>query len=293
MRPAARAWVLGMLIMGAAGAEPGDVAPELLLPNTQYHTYVAPDGSDYSDGTAAAPFRSIARAARTALPDTTIHVAPGVYEGGFRTSVNGSESGRIYFVSTVRWGALIVAPAGQGAGQAWDNRGDYIDIVGFHVDGSGAGWTYGIYNGGSYGRIRNNLVHHIASNAGCTSAGGAGIGGDGYYRGVGTDMLGNLVHDIGPPGCRFFHGIYLSTSGSVKNNVVYRVAEGAIHLWHDAHDVVIANNTVTTSRTGIIVGGGDYYYRAGPNNNTIVANNIVYDNAIGIAEQGQTGTGNR
>ncbi|UUZ54449.1 hypothetical protein LP419_39895 [Massilia sp. H-1] len=29
-------------------------------------------------------------------------------------------------------------------------------------------------------------------------------------------------------------GIYVSTSGRVKNNVVYRVAEGGIHLWHDA-----------------------------------------------------------
>lgn len=293
MGPAARACVLGMVFMGAAGAGTGDAAPDLLLPDTVHHYYVAPNGADDNDGTAAAPFRSIARAARAAMPDSTVHVAPGVYEGGFRTSVNGSGSGRIYFVSTIRWGALIVAPASAGATQAWDNRGDYIDIVGFQVDGSGAGWTYGIYNGGSYGMIRNNLVHHVASQAMCTSAGGAGIGGDGYYGGLAIDVVGNLVHDIGPPGCRFFHGIYLSTTGSVKNNVVYRAAEGAIHLWHDAHDVVIANNTVTTSHTGIIVGGGDYYHHPGPNNNTIVVNNIVYDNTVGIAEAGQTGPGNR
>jgi parallel beta-helix repeat protein len=141
--------------------------------------------------------------------------------------------------------------------------------------------------------IRNNWVHHIAKNVSCTSAGGSAIGVDSYYRGIKSDVISNLVHDIGPVGCRYVQGIYVSTSGTVKNNVVYRVAEGGIHLWHDATNVIITNNTVVASNTGIIVGGGDYYHTSGPNNNTIVANNIVYDNRMGISEQGQTGTGNR
>src|SRR5207253_874557 len=78
----------------------------------------------------------------------------------------------------------------------------------------------------------------------CTSAGASAIGVDGYYRGVHTDVLNNTVHDIGPAGCRFDQGIYMSTSGVVRNNVVYRVAEAGIHLWHDANHVVIAHNTV-------------------------------------------------
>jgi hypothetical protein len=109
---------------------------------------------------------------------------------------------------------------------------------------------------------------------------------------VKTDVIGNLVHDIGPAGCAYIQGIYLSTSGSVKNNVVYRVAEAAIHLWHDATNVIITGNTVTSSHTGIIVGGGDFYYTAGPDDYTAVHNNIVYDNTYGISEQGKTGTHN-
>jgi len=136
-------------------------------------------------------------------------------------------------------------------------------------------------------------VHHIAHNVACTSAGGSAIGVDSYFNGVKTDVIGNLVHDIGPAGCRYVQGIYISTSGSVKNNVVYRVAEGAIHLWHDATSVIITGNTVAASNSGIIVGGGDYYHTSGPSNNNIVANNIVYDNKMGISEQGQVGTGNR
>ncbi len=136
-------------------------------------------------------------------------------------------------------------------------------------------------------------MHDIARDVPCTGAGGAGIGVDSYYGGVKTDVTANLVHDIGPAGCRFIHGIYISTSASVKNNVVYRVAEAGIHLWHDANEVIITNNTVTGSRTGIIVGGGDFYFTRAGNNHTVVANNIIYDNARGISEQGRTGTANR
>jgi hypothetical protein len=87
-------------------------------------------------------------------------------------------------------------------------------------------------------------------------------------------------------------GIYVSTPATIRNNVVYRVAEAGIHLWHDAHDVVVANNTVTASNTGIVVGGGDFYHTEGPNDHTRVVNNIVYDNRYGISEQGATGPHN-
>ena len=267
------------------------------LPVTAYNYYVAPNGSDNNAGTKAAPFLTIARAARATKPGTTVHVAPGTYAGGFKTTISGAANARIYFVSTTKWGARIVPPASSSNSTAWDNRGSYVDIIGFRIDGttsqSGTKWLHGIYNGGSYDVIKGNWVHHIAKNVACTSAGGSAIGVDSYYHGVKSDVIGNLVHDIGPVGCRFVQGIYMSTSGSVKNNVVYRVAEGAIHLWHDATNVIITNNTVTASHTGIIVGGGDFYHTTGGNNNTIVANNIVYDNAMGISEQGQTGSGNR
>ena len=267
------------------------------LPSTTYHYYVATNGSDTASGTAAAPFRTITRAAQMARPSTTVHVAPGTYPGGIRTDASGTALGRIYYVSTTKWGARIVPPANSVTKKAWDNRGSYVDIIGFRVDGtttqSGTRWTQGLYSGGSYVMIRNNWVHHIAKGAVCNSGGGSAIGVDSYYRGIKSDVVSNLVHDIGPVGCRYIQGIYVSTSGSVKNNVVHRVANGAIHLWHDASNVIITNNTVTSSNAGIIVGGGDYYYTSGPSDNNIVANNIVYDNNRGISEQGQTGSGNR
>ena len=286
------------------GARPAPAAPPApspspsapVAPATAYNYYVSPNGNDSAPGSKAAPFRTLARAVKAVRPNSTVWVAPGTYAGGFRNTVSGTANGRIYFVSTTKWGAKIVPPASSSGDVAFDNRGSYVDIVGFQVDGSnaqsGTKWRYGIYNGGSYDSIRENYVHHIAKNIPCTSGGGSAIGADSYYKGVKAQIISNVVHDIGPAGCHFVQGIYLSTSGVIKNNAVYRVAEAAIHLWHDANDVIITNNTVTSSGTGIIVGGGDYYFRTGGADNVHVYSNIVYDNKYGISEQGRTGTSN-
>ncbi len=283
----------------AAGAPPpGDAAPPLsgLGAPAQFNLYVSPHGADTHPGTAAKPFRSLARAAKAAKAGTKVFVAPGLYSGGFRTSASGSSGARISFLSTTRWGAKIVPPKHSANRTAWDNRGSHVDIVGFEIDGSayqgGVRWTHGIYSGGSYDSIRNNRVHHIAQGIACNGGGGAAIGVDSYFKGVNADVIANLVHDIGPPGCRFVQGIYVSTSGRIRNNVVYRVAEAGIHLWHDANNVVVTNNTVMASNTGIIVGGGNFYHSAGPNDHTAVYSNIVVDNRMGISEQGKTGANN-
>jgi hypothetical protein len=51
---------------------------------------------------------------------------------------------------------------------AWDNRGDYVTIDRFEVDGtnteSGTLWDLGIYAAGSFDVVEHNLVHNIAQN---------------------------------------------------------------------------------------------------------------------------------
>ena len=278
-------------LMGAFGSAAA------ATPATTYNYYVSPTGSDSANGSKATPFKTLARAAQVATrPSTTVWVAPGTYAGGFKTTGSGTASGRIYWVSTTKWGARIVPPASSTSKTAWDNRGHYVSIIGFDVDGSklgsGTKWTTGLYTGGSYNVIEGNRVHHLATTIACNSAGGSAIGVDSYYKGVKGDVIGNVVHDIGPAGCTYVQGIYHSTSGTIKNNVVYRVGSAAIHLWHDATDIKIINNTVSSSMTGIIVGGGDYYFTSAGANNVHVHNNIVFDNKYGISEQGKTGTSN-
>ncbi|MCA1856266.1 right-handed parallel beta-helix repeat-containing protein [Massilia oculi] len=274
------------------------LAASVATPATTYNYYVSPTGSDTAAGTKAAPFKTLARAAKAATKaSTTVWVAPGTYAGGIKTTANGSATGRIYWVSATKWGAKIVPPAQSANNSAWDNRGHYVSIIGFDVDGSklgtGTKWVHGIYTGGSYNVIQGNRVHHLATTIPCNSAGGSAIGVDSYYKGVMGDVIGNVVHDIGPAGCTYVQGIYHSTSGSIVNNLVYRVGSAAIHLWHDATNVKIINNTVTSSVFGIIVGGGDFYFTSAGANNVFVYNNIVYDNKYGISEQGKTGTANK
>ena len=282
---------------GAVALLAAAISAQAATPATTYNYYVAANGSDAAAGTKAAPFKTLARAAKAATKaSTTVWVAPGSYAGGFKTTASGTAAGRIYWVSTTKWGAKIVPPANSTNNSAWDNRGNYVSIIGFDVDGSklGAGtkWVHGIYTGGSYNVIDGNHVHHMATTIPCNSAGGSAIGVDSYYKGVKGDVINNVVNDIGPKGCTYVQGIYHSTSGTIKNNVVYRVGSAAIHLWHDATDVQIVNNTVSSSVFGIIVGGGDFYFTKAGANNVHVHNNIVYDNTYGISEQGTTGKGN-
>jgi hypothetical protein len=261
------------------------------IPATTYNYYVSPTGSDSASGTKSAPFKTLARAAQVATkPNTTVWVAPGTYTGGFKTTASGTASARIYWLSTTKWGAKVVPGS---TANVWDNRGNYVSIIGFDIDGSSKpSVTHGIYTGGSYSMIQNNHVHHIAKSATCNSAGGSAIGVDSYYGGVWNDVVGNTVNDIGPASCKYIQGIYVSTSGTVKNNLVYRVGEAAIHLWHDANHVTITNNTATGSHYGLIVGGGDFYHTSAGDDYTVVNNNIFYDNGYGISEQGTTGSHN-
>jgi hypothetical protein len=239
--------------------------------------YVAAGGSDTNPGTEAAPFRTIQRAANVAKPGTTVYVGPGTYRENIRHATNGTAAARIRFVSNPKWGAKVV---GSGTEAAWTNNGDYTEIVGFDITGSG---RLGVLNWGSHTLMAGNHVHDIAVSGGCTGNGGAGIM-NANYRGTDNDIVGNVIHDIGLRGaCNGVQGIYHSNlRGHIYNNIVYRISSYAIHLWHAANGVVIANNTLFANGA-VNMGGGILLGTGGQPggvqlNNTKVINNIVYDN---------------
>jgi hypothetical protein len=260
---------------------------------------------DKPDGSEGNPYRTLVAAAKAVKSaGTTVYVRPGVYEGGFKTNTNGAETakdgsdGRIYWISTLRWGAKIVpstsATKDADNTTAWTNSGDYVQIIGFEVDGSKSGvagydnWRQGIYTSGSRSTVRENYVHDIARWYPCSNgAGGAAINIDAYQRGGLSDAIGNWVRDIGQtgPGCNRIQGIYVSSSGSVINNVVYRAGDGAaIHLYHEASNVKVVNNTVAAANVGIVVGTGQYRNAKIEHKDSLIYNNIVYDNNVGIEE---------
>jgi hypothetical protein len=212
------------------------------------------------------------------------------------TNISGTASGRIRFISDVKWGAKVRTT---GVPQVWQNNANYVDIVGFDVSGDG---RLGILNEGSFVHIIGNLVHDIpaATNA-ADGSGGAGIDNDNFSASD-NDVIGNVVHDIGNPAVQSYEiqGIYHSNlRGHIMNNIVYRAQAWGIHLWHAANAVVVANNLVfQNGEGGIIIGAGDAPGGI-TNNNTMVVNNMVIYNAtswgagLAIYEYGSTGTANR
>lgn len=246
--------------------------------------YVATTGSDSNAGTQSAPFRTIMKASTVTKPDTTVHVAPGTYAEAITTTANGTASGRIRYVSDTKWGAKLVPVANGGI--MWKADGGYTDIDGFEMDGSGStSLREGVELTGGNSSVKNSWVHHIAENSTCDSGGGAALNAH-QYRGAAFnnyDFTGNLVHNIGGS-CSFIQGIYHSSSGTVKNNIVYAANYG-IHLYHDDHDINVVNNTVFGNRAfGIVYGGcSEAYNRSCPTSGINIQNNVIYDNEGGIS----------
>jgi hypothetical protein len=248
--------------------------------------YVATTGSDSNTGTSAQPFRTISKAATMAKPGYLVHVADGTYRENVVTNTSGTASSYITYISDNRWGAKIIAP-GTGTTAAWHNRGDYVAIVGFDITGGGA---IGINHSGSGDIAKQNHVHHIPA-VGCTGYGGAGIGFDQYNIKSGGLADANLVHDIGPLGtnCYRVQGIYSSIPNvTMSNNVIYRVVGYAAVYGHCTYNGKVLNNTMFnnggTSEGGGVVMVGNTNCTL-PAKGNVVANNIVYDNVIGLHEE--------
>lgn len=260
--------------------------------------YVATTGSDANVGTRAAPFLTIAHADSLARPGDTIHVAPGTYRVsapainsvGIATSSSGTASARIRFVSIVRGAAKIVV---SGTGITWHSRGNYVDIDGFDISGSG---RHGILASGANLTITNNFIHDLTISAGCNGWGGAAIDTNGP---IGLALIkGNIIRNIGSAmigACNTVQGIYIANANNtVTNNVVSGVAAAGIQQWHGATASTIVNNTVFNCKAGILIGQGDSGAMPGGSQDNYVANNIVYDNkAYGIVEGGTVGKNNR
>jgi hypothetical protein len=262
------------------------------------HLYVATTGSDSNPGTQAKPLKTIGRADALARPGYVIHVAPGTYKvsapsagsNGIKTTKSGTAANRIKFVSDVKYGAKIVM---SGTGIAWNSMGNYVDIEGFDVSGTG---RLGLAAGGANLTFKNNFVHDLTISGGCTGRGGAAIL---TYGPVGNVVIDrNVVRNIGYKmigTCPQVQGIYISNANNlVTNNIVSGVAAVAIHQWHAATASTIVNNTVFHNAAGILLGQGDSGATSTGSANNYVANNIVYDNTTyGIYEAGKLGSNNR
>jgi len=249
------------------------------------HIYVSPEGNDDNLGTIDQPFATINKAAKAATPGTTVHVLPGIYTEPIIINKSGTADARVRFVSEERWGAKInVARQGDKA-TAMLFYGDYIDIEGFEITGD---CLYGINGDGFNVRIIGNHIYDLAPKE--DRLGGAAI-----VAHDSVEVIGNLVHNIGPEGeeSNLIHGIYtVGTGVKILNNITYSNAGWGIHAWHKATNTIISNNLIFGNRKGgVEIGSSDSTIIA---DNFVVTNNIIiYNNNDGVIELGKTGPNNK
>lgn len=280
--------VLTFVLLGCYGAE-RLLAERQISHRSGSDFYVSPAGSDANNGSLKRPWKTVAHAAASVKPGSTVHVASGEYAGNVISTISGTQDERIRFISEKQGGAHILGGTGEAA---WENKGDYVDIVGFDVTGADAN---GIENLASNVRILGNTVHDIV--ALCNPSGGAGII-DAEYSAHDDDIAFNFVHDIhAPDGCSRRHGVgiyHTNLRGHVYNNLSVHNGSEGIQLWHAADAVLVANNTTLNNRgAGIVIGAGDSPGGI-TDDNTVVINNISVNNGqLGIQEFGKTGPNNR
>jgi parallel beta-helix repeat protein len=240
---------------------------------------VAPTGSDDAAGTAEAPLRTIGAAAERSAPGMTVLVRTGTYEGDVATDASGTEAARITFVAESPATKIV----GDGsATAAWENDGDYVDIVGFDVSGDNED---GIWSRGSHVRLLQNRVHDFGT-------GNCILTSNENYDLTDVDVVGNVASRCGDN--ELDHGIYVTQArGTVANNIAYGNPGFGIHCWHSCDGLVIANNLVFGNAEGGIVVAADNDDDV-PADDFMVVNNIAVGNGReGIRESGDTGANNR
>ncbi len=242
--------------------------------------FVTPTGSDLNGGSYERPWATMQHAANVAPAGATVHVAPGIYmQDQLTFSNSGTATARIRFVSDQKWHAKIFSNS---AYAVVSLKGSYLDLVDFEVAGD-AHTCLGVVNWGSNNRIVGNHVHGVpVPTAVCKQNGGAGID-NANYDGSNSDVIGNVVHDIGswPDEDDRAQGIYHSNyGGHIWNNLVFRCAGFGIALLHAPSHTVVANNTVFNNAYG-----GIYVAENSGGTAVAVVNNIVVHNrGWGIVE---------
>lgn len=290
--PSAPAGSYTVSMTGTSGSLTNSVLVNLTINSAPsgVHYYVSPTGSDSNPGTSASPWATIQHAAQsiTSNPNgVTVHIAAGAYTGSVTSSLSGTASGRVQFVSDVKWGAKL---DGQGTDYAWNMTGDYQDIVGLEITNAARA---GVRYTSSHTRVLNAKIHDVALGTPCDAGGGAGWEPDSTTS-VDAEISNSIIYNIGPGSptgarCNTIHGIYFAIpDGRAVNNLISMVTGDCITSWHLATSLIIENNVVMGCPDAGILIGSD----ATTIDNTVVANNIVLNSPIGIAEEGNLGTHN-
>lgn len=179
-------------------------------PATGHVYYVATDGSDSGNGSAANPWATINHAMYQNLqPGDTVIVKPGTYTEQVWIANGGSGAGYVNLVSEIPGAALIRPPVG--AYSTLNIQADYVKVDGFDVVG---GSGHAIDAEGAHHTIISNNIAHDSGGSGISSARGEFIliedntvygnaGTNGFHTsGISVYEARNITGDITTEGYR-------------------------------------------------------------------------------------------
>ena len=110
-------------------------------------------GNDANQGSVAAPWRTIAKAASVMVAGDTALVATGNYGESVNTARGGTQASRITFKCD---GACVT--------KTFNSDHSYITIDGFEMTGANDGYMMTLR--GNYGELKNNVIHDTGSSWG-------------------------------------------------------------------------------------------------------------------------------
>jgi hypothetical protein len=258
--------------------------------------WISTSGNDTNDGSEAHPWATLPKASSSlALGSggTIVHVESGTYtiSQTVTTTAHGTATQRITYVSDTTWGAKLSCTMQNS--DCWIQLGDYVNITGFDLTGSGTsiGLLIGafppsILGYAQYNQVTGNRFHDISLT--CAGNGTAAVE-EGYAT---HDLLfqGNVITNTGQKGgCSnggtSAHGLYLAGyHNSVFDNLISNAAGAGIELYHDPCQSAIANNTIFHNYTqGIQVAGDPDSKWSGCTSDDYnsINNNLVVRNGYG------------
>jgi hypothetical protein len=251
--------------------------------------YVSATGSDSNSGSAASPWKTLSHADSAAPACALIMIGSGSWTATSQVvglSSSGTSTCHKAFVSQTYGGAAFSTTGNAGNGDAvFSVNGNYVDIVGLDISGTECA---GLMPSGTYNNIVYNRVHDVAPSASGQAAGycGNGTGGGGIQfpgaspsTGQHSNVLNNVIWNIGYSGDVWSHGIYIvSQYQTLQNNIVYNASGGCIQAYHYPSNDIIANNVLVDCNWGYIVGAESGYAAGNMTfNNNAMAGNVSND----------------
>lgn len=271
---------------------------------------VSPNGNDAGDGTAARPFRTIAKAISQANPGEVIRVLAGTYSERIVIGENAKPGTPEAKITLQGEGRPLIIPGNGGGALVQVRRPNWV-IDGFEVDvqrqaffavaftgdvrgsvlanseirngGAGAGVT--TYENATGATIENSHIHGFVKNTGNKDSHGIVVQPTSKDITVRNndihDNSGDSVQCLGPEG---FSSLPPADGLVVENNHFYANRENAVDI-KTCHRVVIRNNRMhqfrptSTAKGDVVV----VHYSA---RDVTVEDNEIYDSGKGISVGG-------